>query len=333
MAAVMVRRWSGFLLLVLGAGSCAGSDESGINAACQSRCDELCAEFERCEVAERSPSCVDDCSAALRSADCSDATPPSQLTCDELAEVARCASHCSALCARAPECGGFDQQLCLEGCTADEPVLCNAASVPARTCDQIKPEARWYEELGRALHDEDSDVGGFHSPASFSLCDSAADCDVPLACSLATNTCGSCVDDQECARGFGEPYACSAGECLAVECAVDDDCFGGVCDSEHVCRDCRSDVDCSFTNPVCDTEALECVECLEDAHCQAASVVIYPACDVPNRECVECTRDEHCTDLDQPRCGAEARCVECVSDSDCPGSTCDVEHGFCEFAG
>jgi len=44
---------------------------------------------------------IDDCNSALRSADCSDALPPSQLTRDELAQVARCAEHRSAVCARA----------------------------------------------------------------------------------------------------------------------------------------------------------------------------------------------------------------------------------------
>jgi hypothetical protein len=157
---------------------------------CRTVCKEQCSAFAACGF-ETQPDCADECENALRHIDCRGERPADQFTCEELELYHACATYCGAFCARAPECGSFDGQRCLEGCSYGQPPVCNAASVAARTCDQLKPEARLYDDLGDSLQRE-SDFAYFSSPdayLAYGLCREARDCTAPLTCSLATNTC------------------------------------------------------------------------------------------------------------------------------------------------
>jgi hypothetical protein len=91
---------------------------------------------------------------------------------------------------------------------------CNAASVAARTCDQLKPELRNYEDSARAER-SGSDVAVHGSIGNaYGLCADADDCELPLGCTLSTNTCSACASDADCDRGFGSYIYSAEKECL-----------------------------------------------------------------------------------------------------------------------
>jgi hypothetical protein len=285
-------------------------NKNELSEECAELCKDRCSAFEDCEF-EMWAGCERDCGASLLHANCEYETPPDQLTCAELEEIYDCTDYCLEFCARAPKCGGFDQQLCLEGCTAETPFICNAASVPARTCDQLKPEARLYESAGEALASEDEGnvAVGYASPYSgeeYGLCQRASECDPPLACVLATNTCGACVADADCESGFGR-YSCSNGACVEVACVTSDHCvLDYVCDpATHTCVGCLSDATCTGTYAACDVNAHQCVECTSDAYCDET----FPRCDTEKSQCVECLSNADCTDPQRPVCGTSRICT------------------------
>lgn len=279
-------------------GGCAG--DSGSNS-CGSFCKDFCQELGKCQI-DGSSSCVRDCTSGLSSENCSGARPPDQLTCDELGALYQCAQYCATLCTRAPQCGSFDSKLCAEGCGATQPSICNPASVPARTCDQLKPELRLYEDKGRALSTPGTDFVGGGTSDAFGLCLSNSDCEGQR-CDLTTNVCGPCHTDAECKGDFGAHICAPDGSCMAVECAEDADCFAGdKCDpAHHKCVRCLVDADCTGqTFPHCSPAKNTCVQCVADADC-----VGQPT-----------SRGSHCG-LNSP---FESICVECNIDADCAGS-------------
>lgn len=257
------------------------SDPSPVKS-CNSYCENLCESLAACDVE------VEDCEASckrdLDGRDCDREEAPDRLTCSQLTEAFACSQYCVALCDRAPSCGSFDAGACVNGCLEVEPSICNPASVDARSCDQLKPEIRFYEEVG-------ADTGGSHTFATgpgplFGLCAEADDCDEPLGCTLSTNTCGACETNDDCASAYDARVCNDAQECETVECLVDDDCIlGGPCNTEtHECGECRVDADCkTLLGGACDSE-LKCVECNEDADCNPD---YYPSCDVAAHKCVD----------------------------------------------
>lgn len=315
--------------------TCSTDDDS--NPACESLCSDVCQTLPGCGLAVAA-NCTDECLAGLGGLDCADARPVGQLTCDELNELYVCAEYCATLCTTAAACAPFDERLCTIGCASD-PVLCNPKSVAARSCDQLKPEARRYEDLGRAQESDSYDIEfGGTSLAPYGLCGDADDCEAPLGCSAETNTCAACVSDAECAKGFAlQPIVCTAdGACLEVECASDDDCFdGSSCDAQtHTCIECTRDEECAdgisaSLRPVCEIEIKTCVQCTGDEHCASG---FLPACDVENNDCVECTRNEHCSSPRGVCRTSESRCVECLTHADCPAESprCD-DSGYCMY--
>jgi hypothetical protein len=318
------------------------STDGDSSRACKSLCSDVCQTLPGCGL-EVAVGCTDECVAGLGDLDCSAARPVGQLTCAELAELYACAEYCAAFCTSAVACGPFDERLCAIGC-ASETVLCNARSVAARSCDQLKPEARLYEDLGRAQQSDSDDVfisGGARALSAFGLCGDADDCDSPLGCSVETNTCEACVSNAECTKEFAaQPSVCTAeGACLEVDCVTDDDCNpGNLCDTQaHTCIECARDEHCATRplaslRPACDIASNSCVECNQDEHCAAGpSASLFPACDIGNNGCVECTRNEHCS---SPRglCSlADFSCAECLTNADCPieSPRCSDSGAFC----
>src|SRR5262245_17657146 len=138
---MFVLRWAlcAGALLLGSAGGC--SSNSGGNGpkeqSCTDWCAGACSTLKSCGTA--SESCVSDCTFGFGADYCAFGTPD-RFTCTELESTIKhaflCASYCSAFCSRIPECGSFDSALCNLGCEA-HPVLCNPASVAARTCDQL----------------------------------------------------------------------------------------------------------------------------------------------------------------------------------------------------
>lgn len=330
-----------------------GCSDSSSSDACVSFCDDLCASLEACEV--ESQDCRSSCQRGLNDRACRGQASPDRLTCEELIETVACSEYCVALCDRAPTCGSFDGQACVSGCLAVGPTICNAASVDARTCEQLKPEIRLYEEAG-------TETAGDHSAASslgadYGLCRDVDDCEEPLGCSQQTNTCAACETNEDCAGAYDARLCNDANECEAVECLSDGDCIlGRPCNTEtYECGECREDADCtSFSGGACDTKTLKCVECKQDSDCELS---LYSSCDVARQKCVECGDDSHCTSSFAPACDTKARecvgcnedahctqayapacdtaqheCVECSKDSHCPDDSprCDTDSKTCK---
>jgi hypothetical protein len=278
---------------------------------CSARCSDLCKALASCDTPPAD--CEAQCTLGLGS-ECSGA-PADQLTCKELSATYACADYCATLCTRAPECGSFDSKKCASGCASESPTICNPASVAARSCDQLKPEIRSYQQ--RAEVEESGGhvaSGGFGS--SYGLCLDASDCDAPLGCVVESNTCGSCTADADCASYT--PQACSENkECVRVGCVKDADC-PKFCDAaSHECGECRNDSDCTFSfAPACNTETSKCVTCTKDADC--AKSPIGSRCESTSNRCVECLGSADCADPKQALCDPTLQfCVTCKTDADC----------------
>ena len=229
-----------------------------------------------------------------------------------------CASYCAELCDRAPECGSFDAARCRTGCAEDQPAICNPASVAARSCDELKPELRLYDDIARASEDGSDFASGGFGPR-FGLCATAHDCEEPLGCSLETNTCGPCRTNEDCAQAYGSHICAEDQTCQQVGCLADDDCSSGICSAgSHECGDCRSDAECSGIFGVCNVNVAKCVECVSDAQCTDGS--FGPHCNLTENSCAECLSNSDCTDPYHSRCDPEllaGNCSSCEADADC----------------
>jgi hypothetical protein len=291
------------------------------SAACQAYCSDLIQALADCGLDTSALGSPGECGKQLGAVDCAAQRPPAQLNCSELGELNACSEYCVSLCERAAACGPFDAGLCARGCAVD-PAICNAQSVAPRSCEQIKPEARWYEDLGRdQASGGDSIVlssGGV--PSGFGLCEDAAPCEGQLGCSATTNTCAPCSSDAECARARSlREYRCSAEQlCVEVECLKDDDCYGRYCDlGSNTCVRCRSDADCDSFLPAC--KEGNCVACTRDEHC-ADRYTTNQHCDAAANNCVECRSNSDCASDLSPRCDpALSFCTLCKTDADCAG--------------
>lgn len=91
---------------------------------------------------------------------------------------------------------------------------------------------------------------------------------------------------------------------------------------ETRCVQCTAEEDDYCTDRVqfCDTEAFECVNCLADGDCRAASA---SRCDLDSNECESCESNEQCDDVNGlPSTGNacdEGTCVDCT-----PGTESDT---------
>ena len=268
---------------------CAGSSGSGSNAACRSVCEDTCSALGKCGIADIPKTCAEDCTAGLGSSNCANARPADQLTCAELKDVYDVASYCATVCQRATECGTFDEKLCATGCALMEPQIHNPKSVAARTCDQLKPEVRRYEDRGREQQ-SGSSGGSFSasSGAQYGLCETAGDCAESLGCDLETNTCAACKSNADCDLGYGKNVCSADQKCISAQCVTDTDCpaFQKKCDPvTYKCIECVADADCAgaATGPKCDTTAGRCVQCLSNADCTASSLL--PNCSTATHFC------------------------------------------------
>jgi hypothetical protein len=201
-------------------------------------------------------------------------------------------------------------KLCAQGCASAEPFICNPASVPARTCDQLKPELRDYEDLGRSLNTPGDHGSSGNSSTTYGLCSSNWECRGQR-CDLTTNVCAPCRVDADCKEDFGAHICAPDGSCMSVRCAEDADCSGG---------------------DKCDPATHECARCLVDADCAGQ---IAPHCSRVKKSCVPCTADAHCVgQATGSHCGLtspfDSICVQCITDADCAasgGTRCSI--GFC----
>jgi hypothetical protein len=118
------------------------------------------------------------------------------------------------------------------------------------------------------------------------------------------------------------------GEC--VQCAIDDDCGGGGCDTNtHTCEagECTGDTPYLVDD--------ECVQCLNNDHCPEGNCNTDSNTCVPaDEECGQCNEDYPvCLELQ-----GDTYCVQCTDDAHCDaGCTCDTQlyacSGDCVVAG
>jgi hypothetical protein len=151
--------------------------------------------------------------------------------------------------------------------------------------------------------------------------------------------CGDC----------GVEGLCNDGTCVAIgtPCQSLDDCYPLICDvDEGICTQCTLDEQCEPAGEYCSLESSQCVECLEDAHCdegfgckeQICAELTCPELDCPDNlvcdevvhACVEC--------LDTSDCPEFHECIEqlclgptpCESSKDCAlNEVCDKINGYC----
>lgn len=308
--------WGVFLAALVPLPGCSESE----SANCSAYCTNLCEALDECELAPSG--CEQQCEAGIGKS-CQGASAPDRLTCAELSESLACANYCGTLCDRAPSCGTFDAAACVRGCSESSHSVCNAASVAARSCDELKPEIRNYEARGNVGPNEEIVSGGVGP--SYGLCRSGEDCDAPLGCSPATNTCEACESDADCTREYPSYVCTEAHECAEVECLSDADCFGleKICDAEtNECVGCETDTHCK-NHPVgsrCLPEVRQCGDCVTNADCPAKS----PRCHATIHSCGGCLSDTDCAGRDTPYC-AIGGCVECKNNSHCTGGKfCDI---------
>jgi hypothetical protein len=291
-----------WVLIIAGVGAVAACSSSagGGDGQCPAYCSDACNTLAACHVATDS-SCAADCAAGVGTNDCGGLTPISQYSCAEVQHMVACGSYCVTFCQRIPSCGSFDGQACLDGCERVKPLICNAASVAARTCDQLKPEGRIYEQAANTR----GGFSGFATPAAYGLCESSMDCPSGQACGLSTNTCnGACMTDADCAGGPGAAYACGpGGKCTKVECVTSADCTGSPCDTtHHTCVGCLTDADCSLSAPLglglCSPGQM-CVACLSNANCPSPGQAL---CDTSSGVCTACLSAADCTRFPNTQC-------------------------------
>jgi len=110
-----------------------------------------------------------------------------------------------------------------------------------------------------------------------------------------------------------------------------------VCLDDSECVECTLDEQeyCSARDQVCDTEAHECVDCLDNAQCTAPTA---SRCDSATNECAPCETNADCDGVDGlgatgNACDADAICVACTPDSEaqtCPdGKSCEPRTNTC----
>ena len=145
-----------------------------------------------------------------------------------------------------------------------------------------------------------------------------------IACLLSSSLMACGDDDAMCTDGFTrqdnrcvrvDAGAADAGPDALVDAAPDapDTSDGG--------PDAGPCGECAAETPMCDTAAMECVECLAPADCSGAICSDSGAC-------VECTDSSHCTEPGASVCAAEGEsagtCVPCVALSEGGDATdCD----------
>jgi hypothetical protein len=242
-----------WVLVVLANASACSSNGGGANGSSgNSSCRKVC--VDRCNTAAACPSltvpstCVDDCSAQL--VECDNAPPANQFSCDELKSTLACSSYCGEICRRAPQCGSFDEASCMTGCGDVNPPICNPLSVAARSCDQLKPELRLYQEAGQAKKNGETFVGVVGGDG---LCSSNIECQPGTVCDMTTNVCSKCKSNADCSGDLQNIVCASDGAC--VQCVVDSDCklqkyappqFVKCTPDSHTCVECLTDADCTI---------------------------------------------------------------------------------------
>ncbi len=131
------------------------------------------------------------------------------------------------------------------------------------------------------------------------FCDESTPCPDPDAspstygtasiCDPTSNSCGTCISDEDCGTGQCVSDSYSGGK-TCVGCQQDADCETGTCSINHVCvPECSGDHDCE-RNEVCSAkERCEPRLCKADSDCHAQSECLDGRCSTR-----VCNSDDNC---------------------------------------
>lgn len=300
-----------------------------------------------CDVSDpSSPMCVaceDDATGAMTDNGCSDAAPicdplapggPSCIECDDNTDCATGA--CDVTTNTCVACVNDTTGATDSGCSEATPVCdttgavaecvaCedsavtgadNGCEAPRGVCDVSDPSA----PVCVACQDDVAGGADDGCGGDAIVCDTSGDEPACVACEdTAAMPDPGCADPTTICDVSGDAVMC-------VECLTGDDCpaTAPVCNPSGTCvPGCDDDPDCGITpeTPVCDVDAMACVECNASADCADPSATV---CNPATNSCVECVMDDDCPDATLSVCMAGAQvCVECVADDDCDGGVCD----------
>jgi Cys-rich repeat protein len=160
-------------------------------------------------------------------------------------------------------------------------------------------------------------------------CSSDGDCRLAgLHCDPLSRQCVACVSNDQCTQPGHR--VCDSALHLCVECGVNGDCPGGVCEpTRNRCVPSCVDGGLCPYNFLCNQRTGMCVGCTNDADCATARSPGL-VCDAVVGQCVECRTDAQCSPA-RPLCSQTAgRCVECLSNQSCTaGEACDPAAHVC----
>jgi hypothetical protein len=170
--------------------------------------------------------------------------------------------------------------------------------------------------------DSDGDGGQGGDGDDEPQCHSSADCG-GNPCSPA-GRCVQCLTHRDCeALTSGIVPFCSP-EGMCVTCLPD--LCDGVCNPVQGCVDCNDRSDCPADF---DCEAgfcrVDAISCEGSEECPDGSV-----CDDNAGQCYECVEDRDCG-TKRPHCLADGRCAQCKDDTDCTApKTCGILNNRCQ---
>lgn len=320
------RSWSpsrfAVLALSLSAGALGGCSSDVEVGSCAAFCDQMCARMKECGVGDTTDTCASSCRQELSSGDQCPSQGVSEIACEELSRVVRCATYCPKLCEKAATCQeGFDSQACVSGCIAHG-TTCNQASIDVRDCDHIAGETECYVLQGQQKSGGSPVLcGGGALGDKGSLCGSMSECANGLGCSKTTGTCQPCQSHDDCQNSISTYFCTTEGKCVYADCLTDDDCadssLGSLC-RVGKCVKCGSDADCPGGK--C-SEYDGCVQCIQDTDCASDSMCDYGRCWKRCSDDAECGNGgcfvDHCTAAVGTPCDANGS-----SYGQCGGAEC-----------
>ncbi len=178
----------------------------------------------------------------------------------------------------------------------------------------------------------DAALGPEVSPVSRACQDDSA-CAVSQArCIPTQGVCVGCLDDGDCALGYGPRRQCDTKGHVCVECTEASHCGPGrYCDPgtsrcvEWCFDDSRACFAPGFT---CIEKDRRCAECSRNDNCKGG---VEAYCNTIIGRCVECFSSAQCTSAKRLLClRYTGRCVECMNDLGCtPPARCDARTGAC----
>jgi Cys-rich repeat protein len=151
-------------------------------------------------------------------------------------------------------------------------------------------------------------------------------------CIPAQGVCVACLDDADCASGFGPRRECDPKSHMCVECTEASHCGPGrYCDpgTSRCVEWCFDEgKPCDTVGFTCIAKDKHCGECSRNENCKGGA---EPFCNTFIGQCVECMSSAQCTSGKRPVClRYTGRCVECMNDLGCAApARCDTRTGTC----